>query len=306
MSLPARAYACAPLLLVLATLGWAGNTVAGKLAAGEISPMTLIFLRWGMVAVLLGAAAPRQIRAAWPLARRHLGWLLFMGGSISLFNGLFYWAAHYTLAVNLGIIQSMIPAFILLGAYLIFRDRIGRLQFAGLLATLAGGALIVSRGAWQTLLALTFNAGDILMLVACLFYASYTLGLRGRPAIGAFVMMWFIAAGSWVATLPLLAAEVALGAARPPDSAAGWLILAYIALVPSFLSQVFFMRGVDLIGPARAGLYANLIPVFATMLGVLLLGEALRAYHFAALLLVFGGIYLFEKGKAAALAGARL
>lgn len=296
MNLFTRAYACAPLLLMGAALGWAGNTTAGKLLAAEASPMMVIFLRWGLVVLILGAVARRSIMHSMPAARGRSGWLLGMGAAISLFNGLFYWAANFTTAINLGIVQSAIPALILLGGYLFFSEGIGKRQFVGMCATLAGSVLVVSRGEVQVLLALTINPGDVLMFAACAFYAAYALGLRRRPPIGAFVMMWFIAVASWLATLPLVLLEAALGYTRLPG-VHGWLLLLYVALVPSFLSQVFFIRGVDLIGTARAGLYANLVPVFAAMLAVLLLGEAPHRYHFAALLLVCAGIYLFEKSK---------
>ena len=296
MHLFTRAYACAPLLLMLATLGWAGNTTAGKLLAEDTSPMMVIFLRWGMVALVLGAVARRGIAESLPAARGRRGWLLFMGAAITLFNGLFYWAANFTTAINLGIVQSTIPAFILLGGYLFFAEGINKRQFVAMCATLVGSIVVVSRGDVGVLLALTLNPGDVLMMTACIFYATYTLGLRRRPQMGAFVMMWFIAVASWVATIPLVLLEAALGYTRMPGWQ-GWLVLGYVALVPSFLSQVFFIRGVDLIGTARAGLYANLVPVFAALLGVILLGETPYAYHAIALLLVFAGIYLFEKSK---------
>ncbi len=291
-----RAYNCAPLLLILGTLGWAGNTVAGRMAAGEVSPMMLIFLRWGLVTLILGVCAWRQIKPSIPIIRPHFRWTLWMGAFLSAFNGLFYWAANYTSAINLGIFQSTIPAFILLGAYLMFHERISKIQLIGLLAILVGAVFVVSRGELATLAQLMFNWGDILMLIACFFYAGYALGLRNRQAINAVVMMWFIAIAAWIATVPMVLIEFALGHLQFPGTT-GWLLLVYIALVPSFLSQVFFMRGVDLIGPSRAGLYANLVPVYAGILGVLLLGELPHYYHFVALFAVFGGIYLFERSK---------
>ena len=118
----------------------------------------------------------------------------------------------------------------------------------GLLLTLAGALVVISQGEWQTLAALTFNPGDLLMLTGCLFYAVYTLGIRRRPAIGTFLMMWFISVAACLMTLPLVLIEAAAGTLQLPSDEV-WLPLAYIVIVPSLLSQVFFMRGVDLIGP---------------------------------------------------------
>ena len=75
----------------------------------------------------------------------------------------------------------------------------------------------------------------------------------------------------------------------------GWLIMLYIGLLPSLLAQVFFIRGVELIGPARAGVFVNLVPVFAPVLSVLILGEQLALYHGLALALVLGGIFIAER-----------
>jgi drug/metabolite transporter (DMT)-like permease len=110
------------------------------------------------------------------------------------------------------------------------------------------------------------------------------------------VMMGFFAIFAWLATIPMLAIEAyTTGIIFPGVN--GWLIIAYVAIMPSFLSQVFFMRGVDLIGPGAAGLYTNMVPVFAAILAVLLLNESFHLFHLTALILVFAGIYLFEIKK---------
>ena len=83
---------------------------------------------------------------------------------------------------------------------------------------------------------------------------------------------------AFLTSLPLLAVEIAQGTVQWP-TAKGWLVLLYVGLFPSLLSQIFFMRGVELIGPARAGLFVNLVPVFGALLAVLLLGEPFALYH---------------------------
>ena len=153
-----RAYSSAPLLLFLATLGWGSNTIASRLAVGEISPMLLIFFRWGFVVVILLSLYWRQMIDEWPIIRPRLKWLLIMGGcGLSLFNAFFYIAAHSTTAVNLGIIQSTMPGMILLGSFMFFGDRINRLQFSGLLLTLLGVGVIVTQGSFEQLMQLTLQ-----------------------------------------------------------------------------------------------------------------------------------------------------
>ena len=289
-----RAYSSAPFLLFLATLGWGSNTIASRLAVGEISPMLLIFFRWGFVVVILLSLYWRQMIDEWPIIRPRLKWLLIMGGcGLSLFNAFFYIAAHSTTAVNLGIIQSTMPGMILLGSFMFFGDRINRLQFSGLLLTLLGVGVIVTQGSLEQLMQLTFNHGDLLMIFACSFYAMYTVGLKSRPKISGMVMLAYFSVAAFLMTIPLMIFESFIYGTVMPG-VKGFAIVFYIAIVPSFLSQIFFMRGVDLIGPGSAGLYANLVPIFSAIMAVLLLSEDFALFHLAAMLLVFGGIGLFE------------
>jgi drug/metabolite transporter (DMT)-like permease len=134
------------------------------------------------------------------------------------------------------------------------------------------------------------------MLIACLFYAGYTLSLRQRPKVPGLVFFAALAAVAFLISVPLLAAEIMTGHGYWPTGK-GWLILVYVAVGPSFLAQLFFMRGVELIGPGRAGVFVNLVPVFASLLAVLILSEPFAWYHAVALALVLGGIALAEKGK---------
>ena len=289
-----RAYSSAPFLLFLATLGWGSNTIASRLAVGEVSPMLLIFFRWGFVVVILLSLYWRQMIDEWPIIRPRLKWLLIMGGcGLSLFNAFFYIAAHSTTAVNLGIIQSTMPGMILLGSFMFFGDRINGLQFSGLLLTLLGVGVIVTQGSLEQLMQLTFNHGDLLMIFACSFYAMYTVGLKSRPKISGMVMLAYFSVTAFLMTIPLMIFESFIYGTVMPG-VKGFAVVFYIAIVPSFLSQIFFMRGVDLIGPGSAGLYANLVPIFSAIMAVLLLSEDFAFFHLAAMLLVFGGIGLFE------------
>ena len=289
-----RAYSSSPFLLFLATLGWGSNTIASRLAVGEVSPMLLIFFRWGIVVVILLSLYWRQMIDEWPVIRPRLKWLLIMGGcGLSLFNAFFYIAAHSTTAVNLGIIQSTMPGMILLGSFMYFGDRINRLQFSGLLLTLLGVIVIVTQGSLEKLMQLTFNHGDLLMIFACSFYAMYTVGLKSRPKISGMVMLAYFSVAAFLMTIPLMIFESFIYGTVMPG-VKGFAIVFYIAMVPSFLSQIFFMRGVDLIGPGSAGLYANLVPIFSAIMAVLLLSEEFALFHLASMLLVFGGIGLFE------------
>ena len=131
------------------------------------------------------------------------------------------------------------------------------------------------------------------MLIACVLYASYTLGLRNRPQVPSLVFFTAMAIAAFLCSLPMLGYEVWAGSVEWP-TAKGWAVLAFIVVFPSFLSQITFMRGVQLIGPGRAGLFINLVPLTGAFLAVVLLGEPLAAFHVVALALIIGGILVAE------------
>ena len=283
------------LLLILTTLIWGSNAVAARLAVGHVSPMVLTTARWSGACIALWFVARRPLAASWPLLRPRWGYLAAMGvAGFTGFNALFYTAAHHTSAVNLTIIQGVVPVLVLLGGAVVLRLRVSALQALGVALTLAGVAVVASRGQWSVLRALDLNAGDVSVLLASVLYAGYTLGLRAKPAVSPLVFFAAVAAVAALASLPLLAWEVAAGHFFWPTPQ-GWLIILYVGLLPSFVSQITFIRAVELIGPARAGVFYNLTPVFGPALAVLVLGEPLQLYHVAALAMVLGGIWVAER-----------
>jgi drug/metabolite transporter (DMT)-like permease len=288
------------LLLTLTTLSWAGNAVASRLAAGHISPMALTAMRWIGVVVLLAPIMVRPVMAEAPVLLPIWRRILVMGAlGFTAFNALMYAAAYHTTAVNMTILQGSIPVFVLIGALLAFGTRIGLLQIVGAALTLIGVAAIAARGDLEVLASFSFYTGDVFMLIACASYAVYTLQLRDRPKIPGFVFFSAVALAALAVSVPLLGWEIAAGYVIWPDLR-GWLILLYVMLFPSLLSQIFFMRGVELIGPGRAGLFVNLVPVFGAILGVAILGEPFRWYHAIGLALVLGGIWLAERKRSVA------
>lgn len=292
-----RLWGVAPLFLILACLGWSGNPIAGIKLAGNTSPMLLTCIRWGLVVVVLGLVSGGAIGQAWGAVKHRQKWLWGMGGSIAMFNALFYLSANFTTAINIGIIQASIPVYILLLSFIFFAHKINKRQAAGVCLTIGGVLLVVSKGDIAILQTVGVNNwGDLIMVVACFFYAAYTIGLTKRPPINTFILLWFIAVAAFIATLPLALVEFLFGYSQVPTGDGWWAIL-YIVFIPSYLSQVFFIRGVDLIGANRAGIYANTVPIFTALLGIIILGESLQLYHVLSLLLVFGGIYGFERYK---------
>ena len=290
-------YGNAYILLALTTLMWGGNAVAGRLAIGEVSPMALVLLRWAGVVILMGVVSRKKVIAEWPILRQRF-WFLFALGALgfTMFNGLFYVAAHSTVAINMGILQGSVPVFVLIGALFAYGTRVSLVQGAGVLLTIVGIALIAAHGEFDRLAALEFNHGDLLMVMACALYAGYTVALRKRPNVSGIAMFTIMAAAAFITALPLAALEANAGDFQWP-TLKGWGIVLFVTLFPSFLAQIFFLRGVDLIGPGRAGVFVNLVPVFAAGLAVAVLGEVFAWYHAAALVLVLGGIGLANRTK---------
>jgi len=282
------------LLLSAAALAWGGNVVASRFAIGEISPMALTCLRWAVVIVVFLVMGPRRIIGEWPLLKPYWRSALLMGsGGYTVLSAVLYVAAYYTPAVNLAILQGTIPILVLLGALLLHGTRITRMQIAGLAITLIGILVVASKGDVHILTTLGFNFGDLLMLVGCVSYAGYTLSLRRRPNVPGLTFFFLMAMGALLSSLPLLAIEVLAAKVQWP-TLKGWGVLLFVGLGPSLIAQQCFMRGVELIGPGRAGLFVNLVPVFGAFLSVVILGEAFSFYHALALALVLAGILLAE------------
>ncbi|MES0153843.1 DMT family transporter [Mesorhizobium sp. M0018] len=282
------------LFLLFTTLLWGGNSVAGKLAVGHISPMTLVFLRWLLAVLILLPIGWGTLRQDWPVVRRH--WLL-LGGlgacGFAFFNAIFYTALNYTTAINVSIEQAAIPIVIIIANFVLFRLRVNRVQIAGVVLTIIGVAVTASHGDLRQLLKLDLNFGDAIMLVAVLCYSFYSVGLRLKPIIRWQSLMLALSVAALVTSLPFFLWEIAAGKVIVPD-ARGWAVAFYTAIGASVISQIFYIRGNELIGANRAGLFINLVPIFGTLLSVLIVGETFQLYQALALALVLGGISLAE------------
>ncbi|HRK25014.1 MAG TPA: DMT family transporter [Beijerinckiaceae bacterium] len=284
------------LLLTLTALAWAGNTIAGRLAVGEVSPMVLTTLRWVISFTLMGLFVRADVARALPLFRQRPLYLTLMGIiGFTGFNAIYYVAAHYTSAANLGIMQSSTPLFVMIGAVLLGQSQVNLAQVIGLAIGLAGVLIVVTTGRWEVLHNLAFNIGDLLLILISAMYAGYSLGLRHRPqgvpGLTFFAAMALVAA---ITSLPPLIGEIVAGKAIWPTQR-GWLIVAYVAVLPSLLAQVWYIRGVAALGAARSGYIFYAIPVFASVMAVVFLGEPFGWYHAAGLVLVLGGIAFAER-----------
>lgn len=287
-----KAYA----LLALTTLMWAGNSIAGKLAVGHASPMVLVTVRWALVMVALYVFKRERIAADWQVMRQRLAYLLFLGAlGFTGFSVALYYALVYTTAINASILQGGTPLFVFCASFVLFGSRVGLEQAIGFVISFVGVIVIAARGDFDNVIALDINFGDALMLVAIISYGIYTAALRSKPRMHWTSLMFVLCLGATLASLPMLALEMARGATIVPDLQ-GWSAIAYIVIFPSLLGQVFYIRAVELIGANRAGLFINLLPIWGAILAVALLGEAFNLYHAVALAIILAGISLAEYG----------
>jgi len=287
------------LVLVVCNLFWGGNVVAGKAAVGHIDPYTLMVLRWtgSLLVVLPFALGP--LRRDWPAMRRKWWLYLFYGAvGYATFNALCYIAAYYTSGVNIGLDQVTINIMVMLFNFALFRTRVRALQLVGVVLTIIGVGLTATHGDLARILSLDINFGDLLVLLACLAYAIYSICLRWRPQTSWLSFLLATFAGAVLASLSF---QIGLGggpdrfvASLPEITPLGWAIVVYTVFLPSIVSQMLYVRGVELIGANRASLFINLIPLFGALGAVVILGERLESFHLVAGALIAAGIVLAE------------
>jgi drug/metabolite transporter (DMT)-like permease len=278
------------LLLSLTSLSWAGNTVLGRAIVDHVPPITLAFIRWFGAFLILLPFAAHYLARDWPTIRRHVGLMTVLAlTGFSTYNTMAYYGLQYTTAINGLLLQSVGPLFVAMWTFALFRDRLTLRQAFGICISLIGVVIIVCRGSLDVLLATAFNRGDLWCLIALLIYGFYAAMLRLRPRMHAIS---FLAVGmGWGAVLlvPAMAVELAGGRTIVLDSTT-LLSFAYVCIFPSLLGYMFLNRGIELIGANRAAPFMHLVPVFGSVLAIVLLGERFELHHAIGYALVFAGV----------------
>ena len=283
------------LYLTIATMCWGANAVFSRAAVGEVPPLMLVTIRWTGAVIIILLFSFKTVRQDWVIMKPRWGYLFLMGGmGFAIFNALMYVAAHTTTAVNIGIIQGGIPIFVLVWMFLIFSQRISLLQFLGVCLTLFGVTWVAAAGNLANLLSLAVVQGDLYMIIACMLYAGYAVGLKNKPDVSFISVFVAMAASAMIISLPMMAYEIVNGDSFWP-TAKGWKIAFAITIFPSVIAQLCFILGVAQLGATRAGVFVNLVPIFASLFAVLFLSEQFHLYHGIALVLVLGGIWISER-----------
>ncbi|SFQ16229.1 Threonine/homoserine efflux transporter RhtA [Pseudomonas borbori] len=286
----------ATLGLLLAVLCWSGNALVARAFSGEIPPLALSFWRWCLALSLLlpFVLAPLwrhrpQLRAA--------GWrLLVLGGlGIAGYNSMLYSAAQTTAAINITLVNTCLPLMTFIGAGLLLGEWPQRRAWWGLGLAAVGLLVLITRGSWATLTTLSFNRGDLIMLLAVADWALYSLLLRRWASyllpIPALALLGMLMLLGVPLILPFYLYELSQGArfAVTPGNLGA---IAYTAVFASLVAYLAWNHGVRVLGAARAALSNYLMPVFTAVLGWLLLGEGLQAFHWLGGGLIFAGLLL--------------
>lgn len=279
-------------LLAAANLFWAGNIVLARGIAGQAPPITLAWLRWSGAFIIAVGFAWAPLRRDLPVMLRHWKIMLLLAATgIASYNTMSYIGLTTTTALNVLLLQSATPLVIIIWALLLFGDRPSLRQALGVLMSLCGVAAIASQGSIEVLSHLRLNRGDLWVIGALAIYGLYCVMLRRRPAVNP---LGFLVAAMGIGScmmLPFMLMELSTGAAIH-GGVATWLAIAYMAVLPSFVSYMLFNRGIELIGAGPAGQSMHLMPLFGSILAVAFLHERLQSFHLVGIALIAAGIIM--------------
>ncbi len=287
-------------MLMIPPLMWAGNAIVGRMIYDMIAPMTLNFLRWVLAGLLLLPFTYQVLRRQsplWPHWKRY-AMLAFLG--VGCYNSLQYLALQTSTPINVTLVASSNPVFMLGIGALFFNQTIRKRQIIGAVLSIFGVLLVLSRGDLQALLQVQLVVGDLFVLMATASWAGYSWLMKQTSEPAEVHNDW----------ANFLMAQIALGLVWSGLFTAGeWAItdvhiqwgwplaaaLVYVSVGPAILAYRCWGLGVQQVGPNVAGFFANLTPLFAALLSVLALGELPAWYHMAAFGLIVGGIVVSSR-----------
>lgn len=259
----------------------------------DIPPLGLSFWRWTVALLILSCFGVRHLWIQRHIVRRHGRFIAIQGLlGVAGFNSLIYMAMQTTTAINAVLVNSCIPVLIAVFSWILYKEVMTPRQCFGVLVSLCGVVLIITRGEVASLLAVSLNRGDLLVLVAALIWALYSANLKRYPQeLHPFAYLSGIVISGLVGIFPMYLMEVHSGKVMIVNAATIVTIL-YVAVFASVLAFIFWNRAVRSVGANKAGPFIHLMPVFSTILAVLFLGETLHGYHLKGVVLIFCGILM--------------
>ncbi len=287
-------------LLAIPPLLWAGNAVVGRLVHDLISPVMLNFIRWLLAFAILLPLAHGVLRTHSPLWAHWRRYALLGLLGIGLYNALQYMALQTSTPINVTLVGSSMPVWMLAVGALFFGASVTRRQLLGALLSMCGVVLVLSRGEWSQLLAFRLVPGDVFMLLATISWAFYSWLLSAtreptgiRADWAPFLMAQMVFGLAWSGSFA--GVEWAVGRTH---IAWGWPLcaaLAFIAVGPAVVAYRCWGVGVQRAGPAVAGFFINLTPLFAGVMSAVFLGDTPQLFHGVAFALIVGGIVVSSR-----------
>lgn len=276
---------------LIAVLIWVGNTIVSKLAAYEISPGTIAFERWLIAFVILSPFVARKVWRHRGDIWTHLPKLIVLGMlGMAACQGVGYYAAQFTSATNIGLILALVPLLSLILSAILLNEMPSKMALVGSVIALVGISMILGRGAPTQLLTQGVNRGDVMMLVAVTAYAGYGILLR----------RWKISLPTWVSLYIQIGVAVIilypffLTSSPMVANASNVSLVLYAAIPGSILAPFVWMAAVEQLGPSRAAIFMNLIPIITAVIAAIFLHEILRSYHIIGGLVSILGVILVQ------------
>ena len=285
------------IFLILTTLFWSGNFIVGKAASlFEIPPFTLNFYRWTFAWLILAPFTLKEIIEKKNYIFENIKLIIILGiTSITIFNSIVYYSLNFTQVISGVLMISTIPVMIIFFCWLLKIEKTNIYQVLGVIFSLSGVAVIITKANLNVLLNLHFNKGDLWMVVAMFSWAMYSALLRKKKLeISQLSLLQTIISAGLVFLLPAYLIELFLGY-KASINIPFVLTLMYVVLFPGLASFIFWIKGISLIGSNRAGIFLHLMPIFSTVLAIIIFKENFMIYHLIGAILIISGIVLSSK-----------
>lgn len=291
------------LLLTATAVLWGGNAVTAKFTVGELSPSVVVFVRFtGVTIILLAMTLLTNGKKGLPTVRQLPGIIALGIIGIFLQNYLFYTGVKYSTATNASLLAAANPTITALLTAIFYHEKLRPKQLYGIGVSFLGVAIVVTKGSWQVISQLEFNYGDVLLAIAPVTWAIYSL--IGRRVMQQIPALTATAWSSLVGTVLLFILALSEGfTGQIQLSAYGWANMIYMIIGSGVLAFYWWNKGVAVIGPNRAAIFVNIIPVAGMICAALLLHEAITMLQIAGAIMIIAGVWLTTQAEAAVKTG---
>ena len=287
------------LFLTLAALFWSGNFIVGKAASTyEIPPFSLNFYRWFFAFLILFPFTYKEVINKKNYVFENLGLFIILGiTSITIFNSIVYYSLYYTQVISGILMISTIPVWILFFASFLKIEKTNLFQILGFILSLTGVLFIVTKADIQLIKELEFNKGDLSMVIGMLSWAIYSALLRKKThPISQLALLEIIIICGFIFLVPIYFIEMSFGN-KIVLGLPFMLTLGYVVLFPGIFAFLFWIKGIDIIGANRSGVFLHLMTIFGALMAIVILGEKFMFYHFLGAIFIIAGITLSNKSK---------